>query len=79
MNLENSEIESSSSEYRSKNSEVPVRDIFKMAADKNQEINSNLVTTTQTMSHLQCIKNGLKACKGESGYFNPIQAFECLN
>jgi hypothetical protein len=22
---------------------------------------------------------GLKACKGESGFFNPIKAFDCLN
>lgn len=22
---------------------------------------------------------GLKACKGESGFFNPLKAFDCLN
>jgi hypothetical protein len=25
------------------------------------------------------LKQGLKACKGESGFFNPTKAFDCLN
>lgn len=52
MNLKNSEIQSSSSEYRSKNSEKPVRDIFKMAAENNLELNRNLKTTAQSISHI---------------------------
>ena len=42
-----------------------------MAVENKQELVSNNITTSQSMTHLQCIKNGLKACKGESGFFNP--------
>lgn len=29
--------------------------------------------------NLDKVKKGLKACKEESGFFNPQKAFECLN
>lgn len=28
---------------------------------------------------LEMVKQGLKACKGKEGFFNPAQAFDCLN
>ena len=34
---------------------------------------------SQSMSQLQKVKEGLKACKGDKGVFNPRQAFDCLN
>ena len=33
----------------------------------------------QSMTHLQAVKEGLKACKGTKGFFNPQEAFACLN
>lgn len=32
-----------------------------------------------SMAQLEKLKQGLKACKGKDGFFNPMQAFECLN
>ena len=34
---------------------------------------------SQSSYPLTKIKMGLKACKGESGFFNPMKAFDCLN
>ena len=31
------------------------------------------------MNNLQKVKIGLQACKGDSGFFNPLKAFNCLN
>lgn len=31
------------------------------------------------MTHLQAVKDGLKACKGMNGFFDPKSAFDCLN
>ena len=28
---------------------------------------------------LEAVQQGLKACKGKEGFFNPAQAFDCLN
>jgi len=33
----------------------------------------------QSLTQLERVKEGLKACKGKSGFFNPAQAFNCLN
>ena len=33
----------------------------------------------QTVKNLDKVKRGLMQCKGESGFFNPAQAFNCLN
>ena len=31
------------------------------------------------MTQLEKVKLGLKACKGKEGFFNPMEAFNCLN
>ena len=33
----------------------------------------------QSQKVIDKVKQGLKACKGESGFFNPTMAFDCLN
>lgn len=32
-----------------------------------------------SMKNLEKLSHGLRACKGESGFFNPTKAFDCLN
>ena len=34
---------------------------------------------SQSSNPLSKIKMGLKACKDESGFYNPMKAFDCLN
>jgi hypothetical protein len=40
---------------------------------------TTLCTGTQSMTHLQAVRDGLKACKGTNGFFDPKSAFNCLN
>ena len=37
------------------------------------------VSGNQSLTHLEKVQMGLKACKGKEGFFNPMQAFSCLN
>ena len=36
-------------------------------------------SSLKNLDQVEKVKLGLKACKGDAGFFNPQQAFECLN
>ena len=49
------------------------------ASSKTLEKQINGVQSLSNLEKVQKVKMGLKACKGESGFFNPMKAFDCLN
>jgi hypothetical protein len=42
-------------------------------------VNADLLSSDSGSQYSDPLKIGLKACKGESGFFNPMKAFDCLN
>lgn len=72
------DFKSSSSDLRSEESLKEERNIFS-DCNKKQAQQTTLCTGTQSMTHLQAVRDGLKACKGMNGFFDPKSAFNCLN
>lgn len=72
------DFKSSSSDLQSNESNKEERNIFS-DFHKKQGLQTTLCTGTQSMTHLQAVRDGLKACKGMTGFFDPKSAFDCLN
>lgn len=52
-------------------------DLLSSESGENENLMFDL--GSQSSDPLTKVKLGLKACKGESGFFNPMKAFDCLN
>ena len=54
-----------------------LEDLDQFSDTSDQEI--KMPRGNQSQNNLHKVKRGLKDCKGESGLFNPMKAFNCLN
>ena len=76
--LQHLDFQSSSSDLDLNESNKEERNIFS-EFHKKQGLQTTLCTGTQSLTHLQAVRDGLKACKGMNGFFDPKSAFNCLN
>jgi hypothetical protein len=75
--LKNADLNSSdndSENLQEKPSQLEELDEFSDNSNRFKNLKGN-----SSQNNLHKVKQGLKDCKGESGLFNPLKAFNCLN